>query len=400
MPKLHRMIIVIVPLLLLAGLFGSVTGNDENVSLSDSPTADTTSSELQNGSSIPNKAYEGQSSSALTTESECSDISAQESSGAVSGHTSDAPESKRSAAQSCMEDNADNGSDTSGEETAEQEIIIEIPHDDNAYKAVGEILSRPLQNSSGYVDVTTLYQYPELPTGCESVSLTMVLNYFGEALPLTKIASDYLIYGDDMAISYVGDPFSNYGAGTYPPGLIRTAQNYIDANQRKLAPVDTTGTGLSDLYKIIDSGYPVILWSTIHLNDPYNNDDEAYVSFNGVEYWWYTNEHCIVLSGYDLDNGTVTVNDPVSGYMTYYTDRFESIFDEIGRLSIVLVPTDISLSDNTTDPDSTTDSNSTSDSDGTTDSDNTTDSNGTTDSDNTTDSDDTTISDDTTDSDE
>lgn len=203
---------------------------------------------------------------------------------------------------------------------------------------VQEILNGTLEKRSALLDVTPLYQYPELPTGCESVSLTMALNYLGEDLSLTEIASDYLIYGNDMVTGYCGDPFGDYGAGIYPPGLLATVKNYINTNSSPLAAADTTGTQLSDLFKLIDKGFPVVIWSTSSLRDPYNNDDEMYIEYNGYEYWWYTNEHCVILIGYDLDSGTVTINDPQYGCsLTYSLERFEYVYDMIRRMSLAVI---------------------------------------------------------------
>lgn len=52
-----------------------------------------------------------------------------------------------------------------------------------------------------------ILQKPELPTGCESVALTMVLKQKGYPIEKTTIAEEYLIYNrDNYASGYVGDP--------------------------------------------------------------------------------------------------------------------------------------------------------------------------------------------------
>lgn len=223
------------------------------------------------------------------------------------------------------------------EESSEEPIEIYV--DKAANEKVQKMLRGTLRKNSVLLDVEQLYQYPVLPTGCESVSLTMALNYLGEELSLTEIAENYLLHSDNMAVGFCGDPFDEGGAGIYPPGLILAAQRYIDEKGCKIAPIDTTGTELKDLYKLMQSGYPVILWSTSALYDPYTDEDDSDVKieFNGKQYLWYTNEHCVVLSGYDTDNNTVTVNDPEIGCMVYDTDRFQEIYDATGRLSIVLL---------------------------------------------------------------
>ncbi len=69
------------------------------------------------------------------------------------------------------------------------------------------------------LDVPFVYQEPELPTGCESVALTMLLLYEGFDLEKTTIADDYLLYSEngDFSEGYIGDPYSCEGAGCFPP---------------------------------------------------------------------------------------------------------------------------------------------------------------------------------------
>ena len=71
------------------------------------------------------------------------------------------------------------------------------------------------------LDVEAIYQEPELPTGCESVALTMLLQYEGFELDKTTIAEEYLIYSENWNFDegYVGDPASYEGAGCFHPHL-------------------------------------------------------------------------------------------------------------------------------------------------------------------------------------
>ena len=76
----------------------------------------------------------------------------------------------------------------------------------------------------------------------------------------------------------------------------------------------------------------------VYQYDPFSIEEEDIVlEFSGVEYPWYSNEHCLVLSGYDTLSNTVTVNDPERGVVVYDIDRFEEIYDLMGRMSMVIV---------------------------------------------------------------
>ena len=87
--------------------------------------------------------------------------------------------------------------------------------------------SMPLLNNA-QINTTPILQLPDLPTGCERVALTMALNSYGFELDKTAIASDWLIlYDENYVLGYAGDPFSENGAGIFPPGLCDTANDFL-----------------------------------------------------------------------------------------------------------------------------------------------------------------------------
>lgn len=196
------------------------------------------------------------------------------------------------------------------------------------------VTTAALSREKAEVKLDWINQYPELPTGCESVALTIALNRFGYELPKTEIADSYLIYGNDLITSYVGNPYGYGGAGIFPPGLAATAENFIRAKDETLSVYNTTGTALSDLYRFIEAGYPVVIWATQYMNYPRLESGREY---EGVTYSWYDNEHCVVLYGYDLSDGTVSICDPIRGNVTYSAELTQNVFDTIGRFSIVLI---------------------------------------------------------------
>ncbi len=197
------------------------------------------------------------------------------------------------------------------------------------------IISEELTEDSAQIKTELISQYPELPTGCESVALTMALNSLGFGLKKTDIAEKYLPYGYSCITSFVGDPTTYDGAGIFPPGLTYCANNIIKERTNKYYALDTTGTKLDDLFKLIENGCPVVVWSTLYLGEPYFTDD--YESYNGHDYPWYTNEHCIVLYGYDTEKNTVQVCDSRAGDVEYNADWFERIHNETGMMSLSII---------------------------------------------------------------
>lgn len=185
------------------------------------------------------------------------------------------------------------------------------------------------------IDMEIVYQNPELPTGCESVALTILLKYYGFTdLEKTTIASEYLIYDDNYVIGYCGNPFSYNGAGIYPPGLVKTANNFFDENQSTLNAKDITGSTPQTIYKYVANGTPVIIWNTIHLYS--NNPSGSYTTYKGTTYHWDYNEHCVVMSGYDFNRNVVIIHDPVDGIVERDADEFWERYENLGSMAMIV----------------------------------------------------------------
>ena len=195
--------------------------------------------------------------------------------------------------------------------------------------------SKPLKHRSAQIDTEELLQNPELPTGCESVALTSALRSLGFDVGKTEIADDYLIYGDDVMWSFVGDPEEIDGAGIYPPGLTNCANDYLRDKKSNYTAYNTMGVEFEDLFKLIENGCPVLLWTTMDYEYPVLAD--VAFDYKGTYVYWYELEHCVMLCGYDLDEGEVTINDPMEGIITKDLDQIKEIYDGIDRLSLTIM---------------------------------------------------------------
>ena len=196
------------------------------------------------------------------------------------------------------------------------------------------IPSGALKNRQYQLDTEELFQNPELPTGCESVALTAALQYLKFDLEKTDIAENYLTYGEDVMWDYVGEPFEYDGAGIFPPGLTNTANIYLRTQKTNYVAYNTMGVPFEDLLKLIENNCPVVLWTTLDYEYPILADT-AY-EYKDKFYYWYELEHCVFLCGYDLDEGTVTINDPMEGIVTLDLEQMKETYDEIGRLSMTI----------------------------------------------------------------
>lgn len=186
------------------------------------------------------------------------------------------------------------------------------------------------------LDVPELLQNPELPTGCESVALTIALTYEGYELDKTTIAEEYLIYDHtgNFALGYNGDPTSPNGAGIFPPGLVATANTYLLTQEQPATAVDISGKDFYLLLDYISRGTPVVIWTTMYMMEPEFTD--SVVTVNGHSYTWYLQEHCVVLCGYDLEKGTVTVSDPLEGIIERNLEDFARIYESTGSCAMII----------------------------------------------------------------
>lgn len=196
----------------------------------------------------------------------------------------------------------------------------------------GETKERP---PSASIEVTPIIQTPELPTGCESVALTMALNVYGYQLDKTTIASEWLVHNNEnYVIGYSGDPFSKKGAGIFAPGLCATANAFLEHKGDGYRAYDITGMSMEDLCDYIAQKIPVVVWITMDYKEPVYTDSN--IEYDGRTYRWYNNEHCVLLGGYDDGKSILTIYDPLQGKIEIEKQTFQEIYDQIGKYAIMI----------------------------------------------------------------
>ncbi len=187
-----------------------------------------------------------------------------------------------------------------------------------------------------------LNQYPTLPTGCEVVSLTSVLNHYGMKVSMTDMADDYMptytgeYYNVSPSDYYLGSPYTKDGFGCFPKCIVKTAHNYFeDKNIDDYIAVDISGCSPDELYNYLNNNIPVITWVTSGFANP---EVDGTWKVNGETIIWSNFEHCLVTTGYDKENSTVTVSDDAGGY-TYTVSRsqFEKVFKGVGSMAVVIL---------------------------------------------------------------
>ena len=200
----------------------------------------------------------------------------------------------------------------------------------------GAYRDRPLHPNSVVLNVPCVMQNPELPTGCESVALTNALNYYGFGLGKTVIADAYMPKSSwDFVTAFWGNPHSaSNGNCISAPGLTNTANSFLISSGSSLRAYDVTGTGFYDLYSYLEAGHPVIIWSTIGMQ----NLGSCYATqaYGGRVYRTYTNSHTVVLRGFNRSLGTVYIADSLAGYVSNSAQRIASLYSQRGAQAVVI----------------------------------------------------------------
>lgn len=185
------------------------------------------------------------------------------------------------------------------------------------------------------LDMPEIWQLPELPTGCEATAMTIAIDYMGFDLDKETFAKKYMRYSvDDMAEGFMGDPFEEDGAGILPPALADSCNDYLKSQGSDLQAFETTTYTFGELLALTAKGYPVVIWVTTNYEAPEKSSTGS--ARNGINYQWYTNEHCVVIQGYNLDTGRIVLSDPGCGYIGQNLDAVRYLCESIGRYSVAI----------------------------------------------------------------
>ena len=174
-------------------------------------------------------------------------------------------------------------------------------------------------NPEGGVQIPVPYldQSREAPTGCESVTAVMLLNYLGYPVTIKDFIDEDLekelfferdgrLYGPDPSRAFAGDPCDPDSMGCYAPVLVRALGRVLG---ERYEIIDETGSEIEDLIGryLVEENMPVPLWATIDLK-PSIEGPSWYLSDTGERFTWRSNEHCMLLTGFDEEN--YIFNDP------------------------------------------------------------------------------------------
>lgn len=162
-----------------------------------------------------------------------------------------------------------------------------------------------------YIDQSVKY-----PTGCESVSTVMLLQYLGYDISVDEFIADYLemkafeeregqLFGADPNLYFCGSPYDKDSFGCYAPVICKALEKAIGD---KYETRNETNTSVDELIrKYIDADMPVIFWACINMREPIVGPEWKLFDSEEV-FTWISNEHCMLLVGYDEEG--YYFNDP------------------------------------------------------------------------------------------
>lgn len=205
----------------------------------------------------------------------------------------------------------------------------------------------PPQTNKKIISVQNILQNPELPTGCEVTSLTILLNHFGYNINKVALSRNFLpkldfywsngvYYGADFRTTFAGDPESQYSYGCYAPCIVTTANSYFADVNSGCQAYDMSGADFDSLLTdYIDKDLPVLIWITSS-NLHESSLTSIWTTPDGETVQWRAYEHCVVLTGYDKDKQVIYVSDPLVGNTSYNYDKIKQRYNELGKQAVYI----------------------------------------------------------------
>ena len=189
-----------------------------------------------------------------------------------------------------------------------------------------------------WVDVPCYSQYPELPTGCESVALTNLLNYYGFGLGKTIIADYYLPKGSNgnFVTAFDGNPRRSSGGlmGCVAPAITIAGNNFLRAAGSGKQAKDVSFTSISSIKNRLTCGQPVEMWNTEWGSWPGGRYAARW--YNGHSYGLWGGNHAVVLKGYDDEQGIVYLSDSINGNVTRNAQVFFGTWQQMDSQAVVI----------------------------------------------------------------
>ena len=199
---------------------------------------------------------------------------------------------------------------------------VTVPESTHHSTPSGTVLEDKLSDSV-ILDVKNILQKPQLPNGCEVVSLAIALTYAGYPVDPIELYDIYM----PKSTCANGNPWNTYvgnakglGLGCYAPCVVKTGNDYLADIGAEQSVTDISGMGFKYYEKLLSDGIPVIFWGNVNMNANSSIYWERYE--NGQKYVWHSYSHCLVMIGYTHDSYIFC--DPLKGITKYSKESVEA----------------------------------------------------------------------------
>ena len=212
---------------------------------------------------------------------------------------------------------------------------------------IGEALSG--QAPSTLLDAPFIDQRDKYPTGCESVTAVMALQYAGVEVSVEEFIAGSLpqgsapytdasgrLVGASPWEEFLGSPYSESGWGCYAPVIAGALEQLLqDRDIKDLSVKELEGQSLESLCRAyVDRGVPVMLWATIDMEQPVEST-QFILENTGEPFTWIYPLHCLLLTGEDGES--YYFNDPLAGKnVPYPKGQVKTAYQGVGMQAVVL----------------------------------------------------------------
>jgi uncharacterized protein YvpB len=227
--------------------------------------------------------------------------------------------------------------------------FAQAPTTEPAKAPVSQKTAAPKQaiklKNQAFIRVNSISQLPELISGCEVTSLTMLLNFAGEKINKLDV-SRLIQYDSTPKVTDKFNPYEIISWGNPHKGFVGK-MNGTDTGfgvyhepifhlLDKLLPhqaVDLTDQPFEKVLQSISNGIPVVVWTTTDFSPAAVWEDwdspvgKVHATFK---------EHAVLVVGYDANS--IYVNDPLDGVAGKQVNRksFEATWEQMGKQAVTL----------------------------------------------------------------
>lgn len=195
-----------------------------------------------------------------------------------------------------------------------------------------------INNKEFYIDnVPIINQHPDYPSGCESISLLILLKNAGVDVTANQIVDKLIkaqrpykvnnnLYGNDPEVYFIGNPADIYGYGVYEKPIISVASSF------KSGIKDLTGSSLNEVLKVVIQKHPVQVWVAMDGISTYYY--RSWIDeLSGKTIYYPAEFHSLVIIGFNKRQ--IITSDPSVGAVRYFDrENFENSFNFFGKRAI------------------------------------------------------------------